>query len=171
MYERAASRAAGVARLVTPAQRDLPTPCREWDVRALLDHMATGPAQLLAAAHGDDTGAGWPDAGAVARCAEALRAPGVLEQTFVAPTGLILRVDEVAAGTAMDQLVHTWDLAVAIGEDRQLDEEVAEAIVARYLPRWPELSRQAGFVGPEVPVDPRASAQARLLGAMGRDPS
>ena len=49
----------------------------------------------------------------------------------------------------MDQLVHTRDLAVAIGGDRDLD---------------PEL------VGPKVSVFAGATAQDRLLGAMGRQP-
>jgi uncharacterized protein (TIGR03086 family) len=70
----------------------------------------------------------------------------------------------------MDQLIHTWDLAVAIGADRRLDPEVVEAVVERFLPQMPELGRQAGLVGPEVPVPADASYQDRLLGAMGRNP-
>jgi hypothetical protein len=68
----------------------------------------------------------------------------------------------------MDQLVHTWDLAVAVGGDRVLDPELVEAVVAMFLPQMPEVGRAAGFVGPAVDVGADASAQARLLGAMGR---
>ncbi len=46
MYERAATRAAEVARSVTEAQRALPTPCSEWNVDDLLEHMAGGTAYL-----------------------------------------------------------------------------------------------------------------------------
>ena len=74
------------------------------------------------------------------------------------------------AGTAMDQLVHTWDLAVAIGADRKLDPELVESCVAMFLPQMPDIGRSAGLVGPEVVVPPDASAQDRLLGAMGRNP-
>ena len=77
---------------------------------------------------------------------------------------------EATAGTAMDQLVHTWDLAVAIDGDRKLDPEIVDAIVAMFLPQMPEIGRQAGFVGPEVAVAANASAQDRLLAAMGRHP-
>ena len=77
---------------------------------------------------------------------------------------------EAAAGTAMDQLVHTWDLAVAIGGDRTLDPELAETCVAMFVPQMPEIGRAAGFVGPEIPVPADASAQDRLLAAMGRQP-
>ena len=67
-------------------------------------------------------------------------------------------------------LIHTWDLAMAIGADRHLDPELAEVCVAMFLPDMPNAGRAAGFVGPEVAVPARASAQDRLLGAMGRRP-
>jgi hypothetical protein len=51
-----------------------------------------------------------------------------------------------------------------------MDVDVADAVVAMFLPQMPEIGRQAGFVGPEVSVPPDASSQDRLLGAMGRDP-
>lgn len=70
----------------------------------------------------------------------------------------------------MDQLIHTWDLAVALGADRTLDTELVDAVAAMFLPHMPEVGRQAGFVGAAVPVDAPASPQDVLLGAMGRDP-
>lgn len=70
----------------------------------------------------------------------------------------------------MDQLIHTWDLAVAVGADRQLDPEVTAAVVAIFLPGMPDVGRQAGLVGPAVPVADGASDQDVLLAAMGRDP-
>ena len=88
----------------------------------------------------------------------------------MSPAGFEWSVAEATAGTAMDQLVHTWDLAVAIDADRQLDPELVDAIVAMFLPQMPEIGREAGIVGPEVPVAEDASPQDRLLGAMGRRP-
>jgi uncharacterized protein (TIGR03086 family) len=107
---------------------------------------------------------------AVAQCVEALHAPGALERRCMSPAGFEWSVAEATAGTAMDQLVHTWDLAVAIGAGRQLDPELVDVIVAMFLPRMPEIGRQAGIVGPEVPVPDDASPQDWLLGAMGREP-
>jgi uncharacterized protein (TIGR03086 family) len=170
MYERAAFTAADMARQVTSEQRQLPTPCSEWDVAALLDHMAGGAVYLMHALGVASDGAPWPDPVAVKECLEALRRPGVLEQRCMSPAGFEWTVAEATAGTAMDQLVHTWDLAVAIGGDRHLDRDLVEAVVAMFLPQMPELGRQAGLVGPEVPVPAGASAQDRLLGAMGRNP-
>ena len=147
------------------------TPCREWDVAALLEHMAGGPAYLLTALGlGSEPATSWPDRTAVDHCLDALRRPGALERRCQSPAGFEWSVLEAAAGTAMDQLVHTWDLAVALGADRTLDPDVTAAVVAMFLPAMPEVGRQAGFIGPAVAVADGASAQDVLLGAMGRNP-
>lgn len=171
LFERAASRGAALARSVRPDQHQLSTPCTEWNVEVLLEHMAGGPAYLLTAL-GLDPGpaAAWPSDQVVAACVEALREPGALERRCPSPAGFEWSVMEATAGTAMDQLIHSWDLAVALGVDPTLDPEVTEAIVAMFLPQMPEIGRQAGLVGPEVVVPESAPAQDRLLGAMGRHP-
>jgi uncharacterized protein (TIGR03086 family) len=170
MYECAASNAAVMAGRVQPDQRSLPTPCSEWDVAALLKHMSAGALYLMGAMGLADTGPTWPDYAAVNACANALCRPGALEQRCVSPAGFEWSVAEAAAGTAMDQLIHTWDLAVAVGADRKLDGDLVDAAVGMFLPKMPEVGRQAGLVGPAVPVPAGASAQSRLLGAMGRNP-
>lgn len=170
MFDRAAGAAAGRARAVSSEQLGLATPCTEWDVAALLEHMAGGPTYLLAALGAESEGPAWPEQGAIDACVALLREPGALERRCQSPAGFEWSVAEAAAGTAMDQLVHTWDLAVAVGEDRTLDPEVTAAVVGLFLPDMPEVGRQAGFVGPAVPVEEGAAAQDVLLGAMGRDP-
>jgi uncharacterized protein (TIGR03086 family) len=170
MYERAAFTAADMALNVTSEQRQLPTPCKEWDVAALLEHMAGGAVYLMEAAGALSEGPPWPDAAVVKGVLEALRRPGALQERCMSPAGFEWSLAEATAGTAMDQLIHTWDLAVAIGRDRHLDPQLVEAVVAMMLPQMPEIGRKAGLVGPEVPVPAEASAQDRLLGAMGRNP-
>jgi uncharacterized protein (TIGR03086 family) len=169
LFERAAGGAVAMAAQVRPDQIELPTPCTEWDVAALLAHMRDGTGYLLRAL-GADAGQADGYAAAVARCAGALRVPGALVRRCMSPAGFEWSVGEAAAGTAMDQLVHTWDLAVAIGAERTLDADLVEAVVAMFLPHMPEIGRQAGIVGPEVAVAEDAPAQDRLLGAMGRHP-
>lgn len=88
----------------------------------------------------------------------------------MSPAGFEWSIGEAAAGTAMDQLVHTWDLAVAMGVAATLDAGVTDAVVSMFLPQMPEMGRQAGIVGPAVEVADGASSQDVLLGAMGRDP-
>ena len=171
MFERAASAASALARSVRPDQMGLATPCSEWDVRALLDHMAGGPMYLLGALDVGDAGVGsWPEPAAVDAVVARLGEPGALERRCVSPAGFEWSVAEAAAGTAMDQLVHTWDLAVALGTDRTIDSDVTAAVVSMFLPQMPEVGRQAGFVGPAVDVGEGAAPQDVLLGAMGRDP-
>ena len=170
MYERAATNAAVMASGVAGDRMTLATPCREWDVSALLEHMSGGAAYLLGAMGVRVDGLRWPDPAAVTACADALRRPRALQLRCMSPAGFEWSVAEAAAGTAMDQLIHTWDLAVAIDADRHLDGEVVEAVVEMFLPEMPEIGRQAGLVGPAVPVPAGASAQDRLLGAMGRNP-
>jgi uncharacterized protein (TIGR03086 family) len=173
MFERAATDAASVVEQVCPEQRNAPTPCADWNVGELVAHMAGGPA-YLGDALGLASDALGPEPGsyrlAVARCVEALRVPGALEQRCMSPAGFEWSVAEATAGTAMDQLIHTWDLAVAIDGDRRLDPELVEAINAMFLPQMPEIGRTAGLVGPEVSVPDNASPQVRLLAAMGRVP-
>lgn len=173
MFDRAASAAAELARSVPADRLSDSTPCSEWDVAALLEHMAFGPVYLLGALGADPATSAvppWPDRGAVDACLAGLREPGALERRCTSPAGFEWSVAEAAAGTAMDQLIHTWDLAVALDTDRALDREVTAAVVAMFLPQMPEVGRQAGFVGPAVPVADTAPAQDLLLGAMGRDP-
>ena len=173
LFERAAMHAASMVEQVRPDQRAVPTPCAEWDVDALIAHMVDGPDYLLGAL-GLDPQASRPQEGAyrarVVRCVDALRVPGALDGRCTSPAGFEWSIAEATAGTAMDQLVHTWDLAVAIGGNRRLDPELVEAIDAMFLPQMPEIGRAAGIVGPEVPVPDGASPQDRLLGAMGRRP-
>jgi uncharacterized protein (TIGR03086 family) len=169
LFEAAATRAVTLADAVTDEQLPAPTPCSEWDVRALLDHMRGGAHYLLAATgHPGEGLASYRDA--VGQCLEALREPGVLERTCTSPLGFEWSVAEAAAGTFMDQLVHSWDLAVATGQNRRLDVGLVDACVAMFLPDMPEHGRAAGLVGPAVPVAVDAPAQDRLLAAMGRTP-
>ena len=171
MFERAASAASGLARSVRPEQMGLSTPCSEWDVAALLEHMSGGPAYLVGALGVDDGAVSrWPEPAAIDAVVSRLAEPGALERRCMSPAGFEWSVAEAAAGTAMDQLVHTWDLAVALGTDRTLDAGVTGAVVSMFLPQMPEVGRQAGFVGPAVDVDAGSTPQEVLLGAMGRDP-
>jgi uncharacterized protein (TIGR03086 family) len=173
LFERAAGGAVAMAEQIRPDQAHAPTPCTKWVVDALVAHMVGGTGYLLDAlglAASPMSADATSYRAAVDDCIRALRTSGALEGRCQSPAGFEWSVGEAVAGTAMDQLVHTWDLAVAIGGDRQLDPDVVDTIVTMFLPQMPEIGRQAGIVGPAVPVPATASAQDRLLGAMGRQP-
>ena len=160
LFERSASNAASLVGQVRAEQRHSPTPCGEWDVEALLVHMVGGTGYLMNALGIDRGPVGTDEASyraAIARCVEAAGEPGALARRCMSPIGFEWSIGEAAAGTAMDQLVHTWDLAVAIGADRRLDPELVNACVEMFVPVMPDIGRQAGIVGPEVRVAAQSS--------------
>jgi uncharacterized protein (TIGR03086 family) len=175
LFPRATARGADVMAAVRPEQLIDPTPCSEWSVQQLVDHMVGSTDYLLAALAGEQpsirSGTGVDDYRVgVAKVLDGLREPGALERRCLSPLGFEWSLREATAGTFMDNLVHTWDLATATGQDPALDGELAEACVAMFLPEMPERGRAAGIVGPAVAVPADASALDRLLAAMGRRP-
>lgn len=175
LYERASAHTLALVDQIRPGQLGHPTPCDEWTVQDLLDHLVGATAYLRGAIAGSteqpQTGSTAADfrAGREA-CLAALAEPGALARSCVSPLGFEWTVEQATAGTFMDALVHTWDLAVAIGQPGDLDPDLVEACVAMFLPDMPEHGRAAGLVGPAVAVPADARAQDRLLGAMGRRP-
>lgn len=175
LYRQATTRAVEVAQGIRPDQLGLHTPCTEWSVQDLLDHLVGGTG-YLAGALGADTadapsGATADDlAAGVAACLARLEDPAALDHRSPSPLGFEWSGLEATAGTFMDVLVHTWDLATATGQAHGIEPQLAEACAAMFLPDMPEGGRAAGIVGPAVAVPADAPALDRLLGAMGRHP-
>ena len=102
-----------------------------------------------------------------------LEEPGALDRTCPSPLGFEWTVRQAVAGTFMDQLIHTWDLATATGQDATLDADLVAActtLLTTFLAGMPEIGRSTGLVGPAVVVSADASAQDQLLAMMGRRP-
>lgn len=166
---------------IRPEQYADPSPNEGWDVRALLNHVVTGnwwAAELGAGRTiaevgdrldgdvlGDDPLAAY-DASAKA-AAEVFERPGALDAPCAVSYGPI--PGSVYAGHRfLDVLVHGWDLAVATGQDRTIDPELAEACIAVIAPQTEVLN--SGVFGQPVEVPEGADAQTRLLGMLGRRP-
>jgi uncharacterized protein (TIGR03086 family) len=158
-----------------------PTPCADWDVRALVNHVVGEelwtPPILDGATieevgdrfEGDVLGA---DPGTASRSA-ALQAVAAVDQRV--PQGGTVQlsfgetpVEEYVRQLTADHLVHGWDLAAATDQDRAMDAEVVTEVATWFADRE-ELYRSAGAVGPRGPAaeDP----QGELLAGFGRDPS
>jgi uncharacterized protein (TIGR03086 family) len=182
MFRRSTDRFGERVRAVGHDQWSAPTPCDEWDVRALVDHVAT---EQLWAPHllrgerldevgdrydgdvlGDDPVAAW-DA-AVASSVAAFSAPGALDGTVHLSYG-----DEAAREYTLQMLtdaaVHGWDLARAIGADEAIDDDVAEHLVAAWTERE-EMVRASGVFGDAVEIPDGAGPAHRLLALLGRRP-
>ncbi|BCO35690.1 hypothetical protein [Mycobacterium heckeshornense] len=69
-----------------------------------------------------------------------------------------------------DVLVHTWDLARAVGADDRLDPNWC-ALFFGQLPAEPDALRASGMFAAPVAVDDDTDIQSRLLARLGRDPA
>jgi len=175
LYRAATDRAIACVEAVDPDQLGLPTPCSEWTVQQLIAHLVGGTEYLLSAATGGESapaahGSNVDYRRAVAEVLDALKQPGAMDWTCISPLGFEWPVSQAVAGTFMDVLIHTWDLARATGQDEKLDSVLVNACSAMFLPDMPERGRAAGIVGPAVEVGDDGSPQDLLLAAMGRRP-
>jgi uncharacterized protein (TIGR03086 family) len=173
LYRRATDDAAAVLRTVGPDQLARPTPCAEWSVQDLMDHLTASTEYLLAALAGrPPASSSSTDAADFERGASAvvsgLAEPGALERVCLSPLGFEWPVAQAVVGTIMDTLIHTWDLATATGQPVVLDPALVAMCVDVFLPDMPERGREAGIVGAAVPVAEDADPAVRLLAAMGR---
>ncbi|MFA5886058.1 MAG: TIGR03086 family metal-binding protein [Acidimicrobiia bacterium] len=166
----------------TPEDLATPTPCADWCVRDLLNHITGGATMFAVSAEsgavpdemlgqllgGDNLGDDYKGAWQVAsrRALAAFDDPAVLDKLVTLPFG------EMPAGVALsiavfDVATHATDLARATGQKID-DEALLEAALA--IGRQtvgPEL-RQPGVFDPEQPADPGAPVVDRLQAFAGR---
>ena len=186
--ERVTQRTKEVASGVTQAQAADATPCSQWSVLDLFNHLIGGleftagcitgnvpdirPNEAESSYRGETNVAVLIRAyhAAVDRALELAAAPGALERTAMTPFGE-MPVARIMMGTVMDQLVHCWDLARATGQDTALDSEMVEFAYGMLVSGgFADMGRQAGFVGPEISVPDDSSLQDKMIGYMGRQP-
>ena len=83
--------------------------------------------------------------------------------------GSNLDVRTLLPALTTDVLIHTWDLARAVGLDVVLDEDLCEVALAGAQAKEAAL-RESGMFAASVTVPVAADVQSRLLGFLGRDP-
>lgn len=177
VYRGATAWVAELFRGVRTDQLDLPTPCDEFDVRRLCQHLIGTVARAVAVAEAGDAEAvsAFSDRYDAAtfesfaqRAAEAWADDSLLAKPVRVPWG------EVPGGGALwgyvnEALVHGWDLAVATGQQAEADPALVEptaAVARRFI--------GAEIRVPGVPfaavVEPRAGAgpTERLANWSGR---
>ena len=157
-----------------------PTPCTEWSVRDLVNHLVNEELwvpELLAGRTidevgnrfdgdllGDDPAAAWDDAAAAAQ--DAIGEHGAMERTVHLSFG-DFSADFYAMQIFSDLLIHSWDLARAIGGDDTLPADLMEACWDFNRPMADTL-RASGAFGDEVDVPEDADQQTKLLAFFGR---
>jgi uncharacterized protein (TIGR03086 family) len=168
--------------LVDEATLGAATPCTEWDVRTLVNHVVAEllwVPPLLAGSTiaevgdrfagdvlGADPLAAWRAAAIGAMSAAG--APGVQEETVHLSFGDFPGSDYLGQITS-DVVIHTWDLARALDADDRLDPALV-GFVADFLAPQVEAWRSAGAFGAVAAVGEGADPQARLLASTGRTP-
>jgi hypothetical protein len=80
-----------------------------------------------------------------------------------------LAVAAIGAMMTGEFLVHAWDVAVATGQPCDVPEELG-AVALESMTGMAAMGRDAGWIGPEVPVGETAPAFTKALGVSGRDP-
>jgi uncharacterized protein (TIGR03086 family) len=153
-----------------------PTPCTQWSVRDVVNHLVGTNLVFVAMLEDSPTperGAdrlGADPGGAYRRSAAALQAaaarPGVLERSQATPLGVATGAERLQWRIA-DLLTHGWDLAQATGVVAELPADLAEyalSFVSSQLPRQPRAGR---FADPQ-PVLDDAPAIDRLAAFTGR---
>jgi len=166
---------------VTPEQRALPTPCPEFDVQALLNHIV-GWARVFDAGTNDREMPGDPESYEVGDDAAAEFEPvarsivaGWAEHGIdreVRTSGGASPGEMVFNMTVMEYLTHGWDLATATGQPIPYTEAEGAAVLERARATLPPEYQGDGMpFAAIVPVPADASSVDRLIGFMGRQPS
>ncbi len=194
IFDRAIATGGSVIARVRPDQLAAPTPCSEMDVRAMLGHLVGVLDRIAALGQGEDPFAvtetpapddGWSDAWTTSarRAADAWSDDALLEQPMALPW-IQGNGAEVLASYFSELTVHTWDVAIATGQQPDWDDAVvAAALAARdFIPAenrralFEEISAAMGLDEVAIPfaeqvrVPDDAPAIDRLVAWNGRDP-
>jgi uncharacterized protein (TIGR03086 family) len=149
-----------------------PTPCLEWDVTALVDHVIGGNGWVQQLAGREIAAVPLEKAGALAASAAGAHA------VFAADDGMS-RMFELPFGTlpgagfvglrASDVFTHAWDLAKATGQSSDLDPELAaEALAAAKIRIQPALRGAGRPFQAEQPCPVGRPVADRLAAFLGR---
>lgn len=185
LIDRAVAPLKDIVRTIEPGQLDAKTPCTEYDVRRLLNHLLFWAPSLAGAGRKelvlppaeaetavDLTGGEWPATleAQVDGIVTAWRAPGAWDGTTHMGSPAELPAALVGGMITGELVVHGWDLAQAIGRPFAVDEELA-AYLYDEVSKTARQGRELGVYGPEVEVPASAPTLDRVLGLTGRDPA
>lgn len=186
-YRRRADAFARKVAAVPPERWDAPSPCARWTARDVVEHIVDMHGVMLrplglrlsAAPSVSEEPVAAVDS-AIADVMRVLDDPELAGRECSTPTGVMTAAEHINRVVSDDLVLHGWDLARATGQDDTMDPDDVERIssfVASLDPEFLDKLRTPGafgpdveVFGPEVKVPVNASAQERLLGAIGRDP-
>ena len=169
--------AVAVVSKVKPDQWTFPSPCSEWDVRGVVNHMTMGAQMVAACVAGNEFSPaadplGDDPAGALRAAADAALAaftsdPSALGRMIKMPFGEMPGA-AVAGIFTNDEFAHAWDVAKATGQSTDLNPAMAEGCLAAARQFITPDLREHGLFDAEKSVPATATAADRLAAFMGR---
>lgn len=168
----------GLIANLTPDDRERATPCTEWTVHDLLEHMCAGGHMIACGLERQTTPAETPDyladgpasgwAATIVHMREAAT-PDSLSETHKMPFGDV--PGEIALSVIVaDHATHAWDLARATDQRLDMDDALAEWSLAVWQSVIPAEGRTGDGFAPAVAVSGSASSVDQLVGYTGRQP-
>jgi uncharacterized protein (TIGR03086 family) len=151
---------------------DASTPCDDWDVKTLLNHMLDTQRYFVRTARGEDVPPPSPTPPQLISdhpVADFEHARSDTLRTFDEP-GVIEKTGPSLGIALSDQLLHGWDLAKATAQDTTMPEGLAELVFETIHGRFTD-DQRVGIFKPERDVAPNATPQDRLLAYTGRSPT
>lgn len=165
-------------------QWTLPTPCTEWNVRQVANHIVAAGDYFMALLDGAskedaleqllvaDVLQPDPVSAYVAqrpRLRDAFARPGALDRVCHWVLGDLTGA-QLLHGCVAETTVHAWDIAHATGNDQPMDPQLAEVAFATIEQLAPIFAAN-GFAAPSVDMPDEATLQDRLIACSGRRPS
>ncbi|MCP2340920.1 TIGR03086 family metal-binding protein [Actinomadura rupiterrae] len=158
-----------------------PTPCAEWDLRALLWHLeesvaaltealiggVVAPPGMREAAHGTPLERADPLDAVRDGIARLVQVRG--DVAVVAIGDRVLARADLAVAAAMELAVHGWDVGRATGARQPIPAGLALRLL-RYAPRLVPLDARGSLFAPPVPVPDATDPGDLLVAYLGRDP-
>ena len=173
-HREALSVAQGIVDDIDRSHFELPTPCDQWNVRQVLEHMIGGNRRIAGNPPadgedviGDDLSGAY--AASAAGAAAAFEADGGLERTFTLAIGEVPGQIAVRA-RATDQLAHAWDLAKATGMSTDLSPAMYASGLELLQQRFATMGRNPATFAEEQHAPPGACVADRFAAFAGRRP-
>jgi uncharacterized protein (TIGR03086 family) len=180
LFKRAVDQFGAFVDQVKDDQWSSSTPCTDWDVRALVNHLVNETLWMPPLLDGktieevgdrfdgdmlgEDPKQTWKQASeeAISAAGEG----GALERTVHLSFGDFPGEGYIAQ-VLTDHVIHAWDLARGIGANDELDPDTVQ-FAYDYLAPQADAWRSAGAFGDKVEVDDSADTQTKLLAIAGR---
>ncbi len=158
--------------------REQSTPCTEWNVHQVIEHVCQGSHMVAGALNQQSPPEEAPDFLANGPAEGWINAHAALVEAATPENLSAIRslpgLGEMPGEVAMsvivaDAAVHAWDVAKGAGVDIEMSDELAAWALATWKQVVPPEGRQGGF-GPVVPVADDAPTIDQLVGYTGRQP-